>query len=345
MKPSSAVTPRGPAVAHDRPHESIRSATRADVDAIASIWRSGWADGHAGRVPAELERERRTGSWPAQVRDRLAQTWVAERDAYVVGFVTVVDDELEELYVAADARGSGVAATLLRHGERVVRDGGFTSAWLAVVAGNDRARRFYEREGWRDRGDFAYRARTAAGAIVVPARRYERLVAPPNAHRRDVDDATAELPAAVIARLRSLHAGRADVVEEAAWTGVRWRHGSVTIAHVVLINDGWPPAYARAACTDGPTCVLTVRCPREDVEALSAVSGHYFAPAWGINWNPSVLGIRLDDDTDWHKVAGHIDVSYRLATTVKRRRPRRASAERTRTHTGLPTHERQEQLA
>lgn len=322
-----------PAAAHDRPDRCVRSATSTDVEAIASIWRHGWTDAHAGRVPAELERERRAASWPAQVRHRLPQTWVAEREGDVVGFVTVVDDEIEELYVAADARGSGVAATLLRHGERVIAGAGFTSAWLAVVASNGRARRFYEREGWTDGGDFEHQARTAAGTIVVPARRYERHVAPPDARRRDLDDATVELPAALIDRLRALHAGLADVVEESAWTGMRWSRGSIVIAHVVLINDGWPPAYARAAGTDGPTCVLTVRCGRDEVEALSAGNRGYFAPPWGTNWNPSVLGIRLDGDTDWSEVAELVAESYRLATaTAPRRKPARATTGRTRTH-------------
>jgi GNAT superfamily N-acetyltransferase len=153
----------------------IRRATRHDIDTIAAIWRTGWVDGHAGRVPAALERERMTGSWRAQVEARLDRTWVAaDEDAHAVGFVTVVGDELEEVYVAATARGTGVAAALLRQGEHVVRDDGYTSAWLAVVDGNARARRFYEREGWRDTGAFEHHARTAKGPIAVPARRYER---------------------------------------------------------------------------------------------------------------------------------------------------------------------------
>ena len=36
---------------------------------------------------------------------------------------------------------------------------GTTSAWLAVVVGNARARRFYEKRGWRDEGDLALRGR------------------------------------------------------------------------------------------------------------------------------------------------------------------------------------------
>jgi hypothetical protein len=48
-----------------------------------------------------------------------------------------------------------------------------TRAWLAVVAGNARARAFYERHGWRDAGPFIYHAETEAGAFPVPSHRYE----------------------------------------------------------------------------------------------------------------------------------------------------------------------------
>jgi hypothetical protein len=51
--------------------------------------------------------------------------------------------------------------------------------WVAEragVAGNSRARRFYARLGWRDRGPFTYLAESATGTVPVPAHRYEREV-------------------------------------------------------------------------------------------------------------------------------------------------------------------------
>ena len=53
----------------------------------------------------------------------------------------------------------------------------FDRAWLAVVAGNARARRFYERNGWSDVDPFDNPAWTTSGATIpVPARRYEKRV-------------------------------------------------------------------------------------------------------------------------------------------------------------------------
>ena len=75
----------------------------------------------------------------------------------VVGFVTVLEDEVEQVYVAAAARRTGVADVLMRHAEQVIARR-FDTAWLSVAVGNARARRFYERNGWRDAGALDYRA-------------------------------------------------------------------------------------------------------------------------------------------------------------------------------------------
>jgi GNAT superfamily N-acetyltransferase len=170
----------------DRTSGVVRRATVDDIDVLASIWLEGWREAHLGHVPVALERERLGGSWREEVAGRVADTWVAEIGGNVGGFVTVVGDEVEDLYVTAGARGTGVAATLLRHGEDLVRDAGFSSAWLAVVAGNGRARRFYERHGWRDEGPFQHHARTAGGAIAVPAHRYRHHLGA-HAPKHDLD--------------------------------------------------------------------------------------------------------------------------------------------------------------
>ncbi len=48
-------------------------------------------------------------------------------------------------------------------------------AWLAVVPGNARARRFYERQGWSDEGPFDYPARLDdGGTIPVRCLRYTK---------------------------------------------------------------------------------------------------------------------------------------------------------------------------
>ena len=86
--------------------------------------------------------------------------------------MTVAEDELEQIFVVGAGRGSGLATALIERGKAAIRDAGHDTAWLAVVAGNARARAFYEREGWVDAGPFDYQAETADGLIDVPCRRY-----------------------------------------------------------------------------------------------------------------------------------------------------------------------------
>jgi ribosomal protein S18 acetylase RimI-like enzyme len=154
----------------------LRTATAADLAAVVRIWREGWADGHEGHVPEALAAERTPASFDQRALERVDQTWVADSGGTVAGFVAVVDDEVEQVYVDRSWRGRGVAERLLRHAEAVIGRRGRRTAWLAVVAGNTRARRFYARLGWRDQGPFTYQAQTATGTVAVPAHRYEREV-------------------------------------------------------------------------------------------------------------------------------------------------------------------------
>lgn len=151
----------------------IRRTRPGDVATIARIWHAGWIDGHAGNVPADLVRHRCGEQFLHRARRRLDESWVATSDDVVVGFVVVLGDEVEQLYVDRTARGAGVAAKLLRTAEAAIRAGGHQSAWLAVVAGNRRAPAFYTREGWHDAGPIAYEAETEAGSFTVPSHRYE----------------------------------------------------------------------------------------------------------------------------------------------------------------------------
>ena len=156
----------------------LRPARNEDAEAIADIWHRGWQDGHLGYVPQELVNVRTEESFSTRAAERIADTTVATVDGVVVGFVMVVDDEVEQVYVASTARGTGVADALMREAEGQVAGSGHPKAWLAVGAGNARARAFYERAGWVDEGGFDYEAFVESGTITVPCRRYTKLLEP-----------------------------------------------------------------------------------------------------------------------------------------------------------------------
>ncbi|HKA70038.1 MAG TPA: GNAT family N-acetyltransferase [Actinomycetes bacterium] len=151
---------------------AIRPARLDDAPAVARIWYDGWRDGHLGQVPDDLVAVRTEESFGVRAAQRVGDTTVAVIDGAVAGFVMVVDDEVEQVYVSSGHRGSGIAAVLLTAAERQVSADGHDRAWLAVVAGNVRARRFYERNGWVDEGPFDYQAASAGGPIPVPSHRY-----------------------------------------------------------------------------------------------------------------------------------------------------------------------------
>jgi len=55
-----------------------------------------------------------------------------------------------------------------------MRAAGYESTWLAVVAGNARARAFYSKRGWDDAGSFDYDAAGPTGPVVIPCRKYTK---------------------------------------------------------------------------------------------------------------------------------------------------------------------------
>jgi ribosomal protein S18 acetylase RimI-like enzyme len=154
---------------------TLRAAAPDDIETIARIWHRGWSDGHVGHVPDALLPHRHLEDFRRRVPPRIPETTVATIAGAIVGFVTVREDEVEQVYVAAEVRGTGVADALLRHVEERV-GARFDVAWLSVVEGNARARRFYERNGWRDVGAHDYRAEIRGSTLPVPCRRYEKTV-------------------------------------------------------------------------------------------------------------------------------------------------------------------------
>jgi ribosomal protein S18 acetylase RimI-like enzyme len=159
------------------PPRLLRPATAGDVEAIARLWHAGWQEAHRGHVPEALAHERGLADLRRRVAEDRQGIHVAPSEGGVAGFVTVHDDEVEQLCVAPEARGRGVADRLLDHAEQVIAEG-HDRAWLAVVAANRRARAFYARRGWADAGPLAYQARTGSGTVTVAVHRYEKGVRP-----------------------------------------------------------------------------------------------------------------------------------------------------------------------
>lgn len=156
------------------PKVRLRPAGPDDAVTVAEIWWTGWRDAHLGRVPAELVSARNEGSFRTRAMEHVSETTVAMVGAELAGFLMVAGDEVEQLYVTARHRGAGVADVLLAEAERRISAAGHRTAWLAVVPGNVRARRFYKRMGWTDEGRIDHLAPGDDGPIRVPGHRYTK---------------------------------------------------------------------------------------------------------------------------------------------------------------------------
>ena len=71
-------------------------------------------------------------------------------------------------------------------------------------------------------------------------------------------------------------------------------------------RDG-PRRTPRAAGVDAAS-VLTFRSAGDELEVLNAVGRPFFRPPWA----PGVVGMLLDDATDWEEVAELVTESYRV---------------------------------
>src|SRR6478735_10580303 len=144
----------------------LRPARPDDMATVADIWHRAWHVAHPGHVPEGLTQARTLEAFGERTPSRVADTTVAEVDGELVGFTMVAGDEVEQVFVDPDRHGTGVAGPLLAAAEQRVAAAGYDVAWLAVVVGNARARRFYEKQGWYDAGDLPYEV-TAGGTTYI----------------------------------------------------------------------------------------------------------------------------------------------------------------------------------
>jgi GNAT superfamily N-acetyltransferase len=155
---------------------NVRAADQAEIEDLAKLWYDGWQDAHAQILPAELTRIRTLESFRDRLQAALPKVRVVGSVGEPVGFCIVKDDELYQLFVAAQARGSGVAAALIADAEARLSDGGVEIAWLACAIGNERAARFYEKCGWRRAGIVVNNLDTPNGTFPLEVWRYEKCL-------------------------------------------------------------------------------------------------------------------------------------------------------------------------
>jgi len=120
---------------------TLRPATSEDAASIAVVHRL------AVRVSLPFLPELHTAEEDlAFVRERLMsenETWVAETEDQVVGYIAFNEDWVSHLFVHPDHQGQGHGPALL---SRAMADGRARQLW--TFQKNTRARTFYEARGW-----------------------------------------------------------------------------------------------------------------------------------------------------------------------------------------------------
>lgn len=157
----------------------VRRVEEAEIGHLAKLWHDVWHESHARLVPAALARLRTLTSFEERLQAAIPDARVAGPRGEPVGFCIVKGDELYQLYVSAESRGTGAAAALLADAEVRLAKRGIGTAWLACAVGNERAARFYEKFGWRRTGSVSYEAETSIGTFPLEVWRYERSLPRP----------------------------------------------------------------------------------------------------------------------------------------------------------------------
>ena len=115
-----------------------------------------------------------------------------------------------------------------------------------------------------------------------------------------------EVPLEWIERLSAILSRFPEVREDDAWVGLAWRVRSATVAHVFGGED--------------QRFRITFRADPDEVMAFQHMGDPYLRASWGGN----VVGLLLDDDTDWEELAELLTDSYciQAPTTLAEQVPR-----------------------
>jgi hypothetical protein len=117
----------------------------------------------------------------------------------------------------------------------------------------------------------------------------------------------------VVARIAATAMSLPDAYEQDAWTGVRWRVRATTFAHVMVAQAGFESSFRNITGVADPTTLLTFRATGDELLALVHAGMPFYKPPW----SPTIVGMVIDDETDWGEVAELVTESYRFCAPQK----------------------------
>jgi L-amino acid N-acyltransferase YncA len=146
----------------------IRPAQEADAGGIAAVHMRSWQTAYRGILPDDFldtlsipQREERMRELLATKRSA-RRVWVIESEEGLLGFSEAGPSREDEapdwaaevytIYLDPTAVGKGIGRELFAHTVADLRNAGYRHATLWALERNERARRFYEKAGWRPDG-------------------------------------------------------------------------------------------------------------------------------------------------------------------------------------------------
>lgn len=128
----------------ERTQVTVRPLVESDIDTAIRVW-------HVSKQEAypylPLEQGRTVEEDGAFFRECILPgsiVWVAETDGEIAGFLALEGDYIDRLYVLPELQRRGVGEALLRAAVAASPSG----VWLHTHQQNDRARAFYEKQGF-----------------------------------------------------------------------------------------------------------------------------------------------------------------------------------------------------
>jgi len=140
---------------------TIRRAVAADIPALVALVGLYWDFEH---IDGFDEKRTRTVLGSFLANPALGCGWIAEHSGKTVGYLLAcyvfslehggMTAEIDEFFVLPSHRGSGLGRRMLTNAEGTFLEVGCTNVALQLGRGNDAARAFYRRSGYRERDGY-----------------------------------------------------------------------------------------------------------------------------------------------------------------------------------------------
>ena len=137
---------------------SVRRASREDAEVVGEIHSKAWKSAYRGLFPDEYidsdTASRRTGEFLESIKDDKCMYFLLEASGQPAGIVKTCECdnvlEIESIYILSEHRGQGLGAEAI---DFILAYKPWDGIFLWVLEDNIKARRFYEKNGFKLSGD------------------------------------------------------------------------------------------------------------------------------------------------------------------------------------------------